>query len=166
MARRAKRAGTRSAGRSKRPSKAGGRASARKAARPRPARRATRRPHPAGRTFGWITHTDIASADPAATQAWCEAVLKWQFRPPFPGPGPEYHLFIYSAQGGGGIRRTEGSEAPGAVPFVHVRDTQAAFDAALAAGAREIQKPTRVMEGVRIASVRAPGGVVIGFSGP
>lgn len=92
--------------------------------------------------------------------------MKWRFRPPAPGPGPEYHLFIYSSQGGGGIRRTEGGEAPGSVPFVRVPDTQAAFDAAIAAGARELQRPTRVMAGVTIATVRAPGGVAIGFSGP
>jgi uncharacterized protein len=49
---------------------------------------------------------------------------------------------------------------------VHVEDTQAAYDAALAAGAESVNAPETVMEGVRIAVVRAPGGVPIGFSGP
>jgi hypothetical protein len=52
------------------------------------------------------------------------------------------------------------------MPVVHVEDAQAAFDKALAEGAHEIMPPTRVMEGVTVAVVRAPGGVPIGFSGP
>ena len=62
------------------------------------------------------------------------------------------------------------SRGPGGVarqhPFVPVADAQAAFDAALEAGAEPIAQPTRVMEGVTTAVVRAPGGVIIGFSGP
>lgn len=70
--------------------------------------------------YGWITHTDLASNDPAATKAWCAEVLGWT----------------------------------------------AAFANALRAGAEEMMSPTRVMEGVTVAIVRAPGGVPIGFSGP
>jgi hypothetical protein len=33
-------------------------------------------------------------------------------------------------------------------------------------GAQEVMAPTRMMEGVTMALVRAPGGVQIGFSGP
>jgi len=116
--------------------------------------------------YGWITHTDIASTDPAATARWCETVLGWTIRPPFEGPKGSYQLFTYADTGGGGIRAVEPLEAPGSTPFVHVRDAQAAFDGALAAGAEAIQPPTRVMEGVTTALVRAPGGVVIGLSGP
>ena len=50
--------------------------------------------------------------------------------------------------------------------FVHVADAQESFDKALAEGAEEVLKPTRVMDGVTIAIVRAPGGVPIGLSGP
>src|SRR3989449_4344435 len=47
--------------------------------------------------YGWITHTELASADPAATKAWCAKVLGWTFKPSFPMPdGGEYHLFAYS----------------------------------------------------------------------
>lgn len=116
--------------------------------------------------YGWITHTDIASSDPAATKAWCERVLRWTFKPSFPLPGGEYHLFAYSDKGGGGIRSTNPSEAPGSTPFIHVADTRAAFDTAIREGAEEISPPTRVAEGVTTAIVRAPGGVLIGFSGP
>src|ERR1700737_2759083 len=84
--------------------------------------------------YGHITHTDFASTDPAATHAWCATVLGWTFKPSFPIPGGEYHLFAYSETGGGGIRRTSASEVPGSVPFVHVADAHAAFEAALREG--------------------------------
>lgn len=116
--------------------------------------------------YGWITHTDLASAEPDATRDWCAAVLGWSFQPPFPSPTGDYHLFAYSESGGGGIRRTTPNEQPGATPTVHVPDTEAAYDAALAAGAEPVRPPTKIMEGVCTALVRAPGGVLIGFSGP
>lgn len=49
---------------------------------------------------------------------------------------------------------------------MHVEDARAAFEKAIGAGAEEMLAPTRVMEGVTIAIVRAPGGVPIGLSGP
>src|SRR5690348_11394133 len=116
--------------------------------------------------YGWITHTELASDDPQATKAWCAAVLGWTFRPAVPSPNGEYHLFAYSDKGGGGIRQTHASETPGSMPVVHVADAKASFDRALSEGAQEIMPPTRVMEGVTVAVVRAPGGVPIGFSGP
>lgn len=116
--------------------------------------------------YGWITHTDLASTEPAATKAWCAEVLGWEFSPPIVGSDGAYHLFAYSDAAGGGIRQVASGETPGSTPTVHVRDTQAAFDAALAAGAEVMRPPTKVMEGVCIALVRAPGGILIGFSGP
>jgi predicted enzyme related to lactoylglutathione lyase len=116
--------------------------------------------------YGHITHTDFASNDPAATKDWCVKVFGWTFRPSFPTPAGDYHLFAYSDTGGGGIRPTNPPEMPGSVPFVHVADAKATFEAALREGAEEIQPPERVMEGVTIAIVRAPGGVTIGLSGP
>lgn len=116
--------------------------------------------------YGHITHTDIASRDPAATRAWCAKVLGWTFRPSFPTPGGDYHLFAYSGTGGGGVRMNNPPEMPGTVPFVHVADASVAFAAALREGAEGIMPPTRVMEGVTTAIVRAPGGVAIGLSGP
>ena len=116
--------------------------------------------------YGWITHTELASADPAATKAWCAKVLGWTFKPSFPYPGGEYHLFAYSDQGGGGIRPNNPPEVPGTIPYVHVADARAAFESALREGAEEMLAPMHVMEGVTVAIVRAPGGVPIGFSGP
>ena len=116
--------------------------------------------------YGWITHTDLASLDPAATKAWCEKVLGWTFRQSLPAPGGEIHLFVYSEKGGGGIRPTNPPELPGCIPYVHVPDAAAAFAKALEEGAEEMLSPIRVMDGVTVAIVRAPGGVPIGFSGP
>jgi uncharacterized protein len=148
--------------------------------RPSPGRRrkttarkstASSRPRPPKHRFtrglyGWITHTDLASLDPSATKAWCIDVLGWTFKPSFPTPGGEVHLFAYSAQGGGAVRAINPPEVPGSIPYVHVADAAAAFSKALAAGAEEMMPPTRGMEGVTIAIVRAPGGVPIGLSGP
>lgn len=115
---------------------------------------------------GHITHTELASADPEATRDWCVAVLPWAFQTAFPTPAGDYHLFAYSDQGGGGIRTTADGEAPGSTPTVHVDDTDAVYSAALAAGAESVTAPYDVMPGVRVAVIRAPGGVVIGLSGP
>jgi uncharacterized protein len=116
--------------------------------------------------YGWITHTDIASADPSATREWCARVLGWTFMPAFAMGEGEYHLFAYAQEGGGGIRPIAGDERPHSVPFIHVRDAHAAYAEALAAGAEGVSAPARIMEGVTVAMVRAPGGVPIGFSGP
>ena len=117
--------------------------------------------------YGWITHTELASADPAATRAWCAKVLGWTFMPSVPmHGGGEYMLFAYSDKGGGGIRPTHPSETPGSSFTVHVADARAAFEKALREGAEEILPPTPVMPGVTVAVVRAPGGVPVGLSGP
>jgi len=151
------------------------RPTARKSKPKAPARKATRGrrtapPIPRGDPHrdqdGWITHTDLASDDPAATKAWCADVLGWAFRPPLPSPGGDVHLFVYSDKGGGAVRAVSPPERPGSIPYVHVADVDAAYAKALAKGAVAMMSPTTVMEGVRIAIVRAPGGVPIGFSGP
>jgi predicted enzyme related to lactoylglutathione lyase len=116
--------------------------------------------------YGWITHTDLISREPAATKAWCEKVFGWKFRPPFASPNGEYHLFAYSDVGGGGIGKGEPPAQRNSTPFVHVASAQAAFDLALREGAESLSAPEAVMPGVTIAIVRAPGGVVFGLSGP
>ena len=116
---------------------------------------------------GWITYTELANSNPEATKAWCAKVLGWTFMPSFPMPGGgEYHLYAYSDKGGGGIRPNNPPEIPGSIPYVHVADARAAFEKALSEGAEEVFPPERIMDGVTIAIVRAPGGVPIGFSGP
>jgi predicted enzyme related to lactoylglutathione lyase len=117
--------------------------------------------------YGWITHTELASANPAATKVWCAKVLGWTFKPSVPMPGGgEYMLFAFSDQGGGGIRPTNPSEPPGSSFTVHVADTRASFEKALREGAEAVVPPTPIMPGVTIAVVREPGGVRVGFSGP
>lgn len=115
---------------------------------------------------GWITHTELASNNPAATRAWCAKALGWAFKPSLSTPAGEYHLFSYSDKGGGGIRSTRPAELPGSTPTVHVADVHAAFARALQAGAQALSPPECVMPGVTIALVRAPGGVAIGLAGP
>src|SRR5262249_35920495 len=94
--------------------------------------KATTSHEPTRGLYGWVTHTELASADPDATKAWCAAVLGWEFKPSFPTPGGDYHLFAYSDTGGGGIRRNNPPEIPGSIPYIHVESAQAAFDKALA----------------------------------
>jgi hypothetical protein len=83
-----------------------------------------------------------------------------------PVPSGEIHMFAYSEHGGGGIRPVNPPEAPESSPYVHVPNCANAFEKALKERAEEMMPPTRVMEGVTVAIVRAPGGVPIGFSGP
>jgi predicted enzyme related to lactoylglutathione lyase len=135
--------------------------SARKSTRSKPPKHT-----PTPGLYGWITHTELVSADPLATKAWCAKVLGWTFRQPLPMPGGAYHLFAYSEKGGGGIREIKPFETPGSNFTVHVADCQASFDKAIREGAEAMMPPTRVMEGVTIAMVRAPGGVPVGLSGP
>lgn len=115
---------------------------------------------------GWITHTELVSDDPGATRDWCASVLGWAFQPVFLSPAGDYHLFAYSDQGGGGVRQTAAGESPGSTPTVHVEDTDQVYQAALNAGAEAVAEPHDIMPGVRIALVRAPGGVLLGLSGP
>src|SRR6266571_1303034 len=126
-----------------RSAKKSARKSAKKPATKRVRRKAsnssTRSHTPTRGLYGWITHTELASADPAATKVWCAKVLGWTFKPSFPMPdGGEYHLFAYSDQGGGGIRKTNPSEAPGSSFSVHVANARDAFETALRAGAEEM----------------------------
>jgi hypothetical protein len=55
--------------------------------------------------YGWITHTEVASSDPTTTKTSCAEFLGWTFKPGFPMPGGEYHLFAYSDNGGRHHRR-------------------------------------------------------------
>jgi predicted enzyme related to lactoylglutathione lyase len=151
----------RTAKRSKKPARTKKRSKpkARRAAAPKRAAKAAS-------TLGWVTHTELASANPAATQAFCAKVFGWTFRPPVDTPDGPYLLYNYSAIGGGGIRRNNPPEIPGSIPYIHVKDVRAAYELARSAGAAEMFPPTEVMPGIMAAIVKAPGDVPIGFSGP
>lgn len=135
----------------------------RKAAPRRAARAAAPAPKPWDRR-GVITHTELASADPAATQAWCQRVFGWTFMPPMPMPDGEYRMFRFASDTGGGIRATSPPEPPGSIPYCEVESIHAAYESALAAGATGMMAPQAVPGNMGwIALVSAPGGVAIGL---
>ena len=116
---------------------------------------------------GFISHTELASADPPATKAWCQEVLGWKFVPPVPTPAGPYHMWSFSDNNGGGIRANSPPEAPGSIPYCEVANIRVAFQKALKAGAKEMVPPGEIPGGMGwIAMVQAPGGVVFGFWGP
>ncbi len=113
---------------------------------------------------GLITHTELASANPPATRAWCEKVLGWKFGQPMPSPSGPYHMWRFENGTGGGIRANNPPEAPGSIPYCEVVDIQATFSKALEAGATAMFPPDPLPGGMGwIAIVAAPGGVPIGF---
>ncbi len=81
-------------------------------------------------------------------------------------PTGPYYLFAYSDTGGGGIRGLDPTEKPSSVPYINVKDCRVAYEKALAAGAEGVMAPETIMPGTTIATVRAPGGVLIGIAGP
>jgi predicted enzyme related to lactoylglutathione lyase len=114
--------------------------------------------------LGVITHTELASADPAATKAWCQAVLGWHFAMPMETPTGPYHMWRFENDTGGGIRANHPPETPGSIPYCEVADIRAAFDKAIDSGATEMLAPEALPGGMGwIAIVSAPGGVAIGF---
>lgn len=116
---------------------------------------------------GFISHTELASSDPAATKAWAQKVLGWSFGEPMPIPGGEYHMWRFGEDSGGGIRMTNPGEPSGTIPYVEVPDIHAAEAAARKAGATTMMPPMEVPgAGGSICVVQAPGGVPIGFWAP
>lgn len=134
----------------------------------KPAKRAASKPAAApamsAPRIGLVTHTELASSDPAATKRWCEKVLRWQFMPPMPTEAGPYHMWRSANDTGGGIRANNPPEMPGTIPYVEVASIRATFDSALDAGATEMVPPTPLPGGMGwIAIVMAPGGMAIGF---
>jgi len=116
---------------------------------------------------GWITHTEFATPDPLALKAFTQKAFGWSFGPTHDlGPEGTYHLFAYGQTGGGGIMATRPGEAPRVTPYISTKDVGAQLKKALAAGAQHIMGPETVMPGVTLAVVQAPGGIMMGFSGP
>lgn len=118
---------------------------------------------PVDRT-GAITHTELASADPSATRAWCERVLGWKFMESMPTPAGPYHMWRFPMGTGGGIRANNPPEVPGSIPYCEVASIQETYATALRAGATEMLSPQELPGGMGwIAIVAAPGGVPFGF---
>ena len=118
-------------------------------------------------TPGFISHTEIASANPAATKEWAVKSFGWKFGESMPMPdGSTYHMWTYPQGTGGGIRSNNPPETPGTVPYVEVSDIKASYAKALKNGANEMMPPTQVPgSGGWIAIVQAPGGPAIGLWG-
>ncbi len=132
----------------------------------RPARRAARAAAPAVSRIGVVTHTELASNDPEATQAWCEQVFGWKFES-MPTPSGPYRMWRSATNTGGGIRANNPPETPGSIPYCEVADIRESYDAALSAGAQEMLAPQPLPGGMGfIAIVAAPGGVAFGLWGP
>ena len=172
MARKAAKKGARSSSRkrTKKSAKKSARKSARKAPRARATARRARRAS-GSRTaatpavmFGVITHTELASADPTATQQWCASVLGWKFGEAVPTPTGPYLMWRFDNGTGGGIRSHNPPEFPGSIPYCEITDIQGTYSRALAAGASGMVPPMQLPGGMGwIAVVAAPGGVAIGF---
>jgi predicted enzyme related to lactoylglutathione lyase len=132
------------------------------AAKKAPAKPAARKVRP-----GFVSHTELASADPAATKAWCQKALGWKFGEPMPTPFGPYHMWSFGQNMGGGIRANNPPEAPGSIPYVEVPDIKTAFAKATKEGATTMMPPDQIPGGAGwLAIVQAPGGVAIGFWAP
>lgn len=141
-------------------------AAKKRAAAGRPKRAARSNVKPAARKVrdGVITHTELASADPAATRAWCQKALGWKFMESMPTPAGPYHMWQFEGGTGGGIRSNNPPEVPGSIPYCEVSDIKKTFARSIAAGAAEMLAPQQLPAGMGwIAIVAAPGGVAIGF---
>ena len=111
-----------------------------------------------------VTHTELASSDPAATRAWCESVLGWKFDRSVPTPAGPYHMWQTKMGTGGGIRANNPPEVPGSIPYVEVADIKAAYNKAIKSGAAAMFAPDKLPgDAGWIAIVAAPGGVAVGF---
>jgi uncharacterized protein len=116
---------------------------------------------------GFVSHTELASTDPAATREWCEIALGWKFGESMPTPNGPYHMWNFGNNISGGIRAVNPPEAPGTVPYAEVPNVREAYDRAVKAGATPMMPPDEIPGGNRwIAIVQAPGGVTIGLWGP
>ena len=116
---------------------------------------------------GFISHTELASADPEATVAWAKKALGWKFGAAMPTPAGPYHMWSFGGDQGGGVRRSNAPEMPGTVPYVEVASITKAHDKAIAAGAKQMMAPSEIPGGMGwIAIVTAPGGVPIGLWAP
>jgi predicted enzyme related to lactoylglutathione lyase len=150
----------------KRSAKKGARkvASKRAASRRPAAKRAAPKAATAASRVGVVTHTEMASTDPAATQRWCEKVLGWKFGEAVSTPTGPYRMFRFANDTGGGIRVNNPPEAPGTIPYCEVASIRATFSKAIASGAIEMVAPMALPNSMGwIAIVVAPGGVPMGF---
>ena len=116
--------------------------------------------------YGWITHTELASSDPASTKAWCSKVLGWTFKPASQYPAVSTICLPTLSKGEGGefVRSTH-LKYQVAHHMYMSRTLRMPLRKRCAKGTGGIAANTDD-GGVTMAIVRAPGDVQIGFSGP
>jgi predicted enzyme related to lactoylglutathione lyase len=125
---------------------------------PKPASAASAAPA-APRPLDSIAHSELVSADPAATRAFLEAVFHWRFEAR-PGPGGDYLAFQTGGGSRGGVRAPGPKEAPGTLSYVLVADLDDAMAAIRRAGGEIVLPRTDAPMG-SFCWFKVPGGPIL-----
>jgi len=118
---------------------------------------------------GVIGHTEFASRDPEATQAFLAECFGWRFRPIARPEEPDGTANRFTApwRTGGTVRGIEDGERPKCVPFVETDDLEAMQDRVERAGGRILVPRLDLSDGQGAYILcEAPGGVTIGVWAP
>ena len=110
-----------------------------------------------------MSHVEIASKDPAATQKFLETTFGWKFTV-MPEMGYAMHGVDEGAEDASvGVRALMGPEAPGTVGYTFVADIDAAIKDVQSAGGKVVQAKQEVPGQGWLAVYVAPGGVALGL---
>ncbi|MEW6705390.1 MAG: VOC family protein [Pseudomonadota bacterium] len=104
--------------------------------------------------FVWFEHV---SADPQKARAFYQPLLGWHVEN-MPMGGQTYPMILNGEQGIGGLRTAAAGEPAHWAGYLSVRDVDACFRAAVAAGATPLQPPTDFAPVGRGAALRDPTG--------
>ena len=94
--------------------------------------------------YGWITHTEYPAATPRPPANGAPRCSAGNSNPRFRARLATTTYSPIRARVAAGSGRPRQGEARESTPTVHVEDTQAAYDAALAAGAESVNPPAGV----------------------
>jgi predicted enzyme related to lactoylglutathione lyase len=114
---------------------------------------------PPARPLDSIAHSELVSADPAATRAFLEKVFHWRFEAR-PGPGGDYLAFQTGGGSRGGVRAPTPRESPGTLSYVLVADLDDAMAAIRRAGGEIVLPRTDAPMG-SFCWFRVPGGPIL-----
>jgi len=104
--------------------------------------------------FVWFEHV---SADSQKARAFYQPLFGWHVEN-MPMGAQSYPMILNGEQGIGGLRSAAAGEAPHWASYLSVRDVDASFRAAVAAGATALQPPTDYPPVGRGAALRDPTG--------
>jgi hypothetical protein len=113
--------------------------------------------------YGTIVHCELYSDDPAATQAFYEAVFGWRFQEI---PGADYWLIRAPERPHGGLLRRRRPEKPGGfdppatLNYIHVRSIEEATRKVVEAGGKILVPRYEIPNMGSFAVFQAPGGTV------